>query len=187
MMKAKEREDRGISREQQEAEDAAIADEIRSPTRFHEKMTDWDNMSRSDRGDLKGTRLKMLCRMGCLPVVDRVGREVKEARTCLVCNRSQLEDVKHLLLECPAYAGHRARMVDGVRRMLCPVVFNAMDTTTRMSVLLGKRVGNPAIEDKIDRTVKRYLKKAWNARAVVREAINATLGTTYGVFSARAA
>ena len=145
-----------------------------------------------DRGDLKGTRLKMLCRMGCLPVMDRVGREAwptwpREARTCLVCNRSQLEDVKHLLLECPAYAGHRARMVVGVRRMLGPVVFNTMDTTTRMSVLLGKRIGNPSIEDKIDKKVKRYLKKAWNARAVVTEAINATLGTTYGVFSARAA
>ena len=71
--------------------------------------------------------------------------------------------------------------------MLGPVVFNAMDTTTRMSVLLGKRIGNPSIEDKIDKKVKRYLKKAWNARAVVTEAINATLGTTYGVFSARAA
>jgi hypothetical protein len=73
-------------------------------TRAYAQKKEWGvNMSQSDRGDLKGTRLKMLCSMGCLPVMDRVGREArrwpKEARTCL---------------ECPAYAGHRARMVDGV-------------------------------------------------------------------------
>ena len=28
-----------------------------------------------DRTNLKGTRLKMLCRLGCLPLMDRVGRE----------------------------------------------------------------------------------------------------------------
>jgi hypothetical protein len=30
-----------------------------------------------DRSDLKGTRLKALCRLGCLPLMDRVGREAR--------------------------------------------------------------------------------------------------------------
>jgi hypothetical protein len=152
-----------------------------------------------DRNDLKGTRLKMLCRMGCMPVMDRVGREArpkwpKESRTCLVCNHSQREDIKHFLLECPAYAGPRARMVNDVKRVLGravgpsgPVDFHAMDATTRHLVLLGRRIGDPVAEDRIDRTVKRYLKKAWNARAAVTETINDMLGTSYGVFSALAA
>ena len=152
-----------------------------------------------DRGDLKGTRLKMLCRMGCLPVMDRVGREVypkwpKEYRTCLACNTGQIENVLHFLLECPAYANHRYAMVSDVGRVLGrlagptgPIAYSALDTTTRQLVLLGKRIGDSAIEDRIDRTVKRYLKKAWNARAAVTEAINDVMGTSYDVFPARAA
>ena len=43
-----------------------------------------------DRVRLKGTRLKLLCRLNCLPVMDRVGREVKPKwpkhnRICFAC------------------------------------------------------------------------------------------------------
>ena len=131
--------------------------------------------------------------------MDRVGREVRpkwprERRTCLVCNRGQTENVQHFLLECPVYATHRNRMVEDVKRVLGralgpsgPTDFHYLDVSARHLVLLGKRIGDPATENRIDRTVKRYLKKAWNARAAVTEAINGVLGTSYGVFTARIA
>ena len=51
-----------------------------------------------DRSNLKGTRLKMLCRMGCLPLTDRVGREAKppwprDLRTCGACSTGRVEDI----------------------------------------------------------------------------------------------
>ena len=51
-----------------------------------------------DRDDLKGTRLKLLCRIGSLPVMDKVGRELKppwpkDCRVCYVCNTGVIEDV----------------------------------------------------------------------------------------------
>ena len=61
-----------------------------------------------DRGNLKGTRLKMLCRLGCLPLMKRVGRETKppwprEYRTCAACNSGTIEDIHHFVMECPKY------------------------------------------------------------------------------------
>ncbi len=124
-----------------------------------------------DRDDLKGTRLKLLCRMGCLPVMDRVGREVRpkwprERRTCLACNRSQTENVQHFLLECPVYATHRNRMVNDVKRVLGrakgpsgPINFHALDISARHHVLLGKRIGDPATENRIDPYSETVFKK----------------------------
>jgi hypothetical protein len=142
-----------------------------------------------DRTDLKGTRLKMLCRMGCLPVMDRVGREArpkwpKETRTCLCCNRNQVEDVNHFILECPMFTTHRTTMLTDVSRTLRtlperPIDFQTLDPSDRLRTLPGKRVGDPIAEDRIDRTVKRFLRKAWNARTEVTSAINQVMGTSY--------
>jgi hypothetical protein len=146
-----------------------------------------------DRSDLKGTRLKLLCRLGCLPVMNRVGREVrpkwpKETRICLACDNGQLEDVEHFIMDCPMYDAHRQRMLAQVDSALgqSPAAlqledFSGMDDNKRLTILLGKRIGDPVAEDRIDRTVKRYLRKAWNARSPVTEAINRHLGTKYEV------
>ena len=61
-----------------------------------------------DRDNLKGTRLKMLCRTGALPVMRRVGRELDpawppESRVCFACNKEVVEDIHHFLMDCPAY------------------------------------------------------------------------------------
>jgi hypothetical protein len=59
-----------------------------------------------DRSDLKGTRLKLLCRTSALPVMNRVGREEgwpKALRTCLACTSGEVEDVEHFVLGCPHY------------------------------------------------------------------------------------
>ena len=55
-----------------------------------------------------------------------------------------------------------------------------------LPIILGKRIGVPRLENRIDRAAKRYLRKAWNARGRLTRAINATLGTKYDVFTAAA-
>jgi hypothetical protein len=150
-----------------------------------------------DRADLKGTRLKLLCRLGCLPTMHRVGREVKPSwpkatRTCLVCNTARIEDVAHFVLDCPAYACHRTRLLTDVTGALnrSPTAtvstarFQALPRVCRLALLLGQRFGDPIAENRIDRACKRYIKKAWNARADVTVAINSVLGTKYDVGNA---
>ena len=61
--------------------------------------------------------------------------------------------------------------------------FDALPREGKLVVLLGRRVEDKAVEDRIDRTVKVYLKKAWNARDSIRIIINNKLGTNYGVFN----
>ena len=151
-----------------------------------------------DRKDLKGTRLKLLCRVGCLPVMHRVGREVspkwpKETRTCLACNGGRIEDVKHFILDCPLYDSHRTRMLNEVDRALdqSPATldsadFLSMDGPSRLAILLGRRIDDPVAEDRIDRTVKRFLRKAWNGRATVTAVINRLLDTKYEVMEDKA-
>ena len=52
--------------------------------------------------------------------------------------------------------------------------------------MLGKRFGDPKLEDSMDRRVKRFLVKTWNRRAGLTEAINSVLGTAYDIVTARA-
>jgi hypothetical protein len=53
-----------------------------------------------------------------------------------------------------------------------------------LPIILGKRIGVPRLENRIDRAAKRYLRKAWNARGRLTQAINDRLGTSYDVFTA---
>ena len=48
-------------------------------------------------------------------------------------------------------------------------------------MILGKRIGDPIAENRIDAAVKRYLTKAWNLHAGVTARINAVLGTAYDI------
>ena len=151
-----------------------------------------------DRSDLKGTRLKALCRLGCLPLIERVGREAKPAwpramRVCQACDMGVVEDVHHFLMVCPMHTHRRAKMLKTVDAALAradgpggKVNFQAMDSMDQHHVLLGKRVGDPVAEDRLDGIVKRYLRKTWNARAGVTTVINNVMGTEYGVFVSRA-
>ena len=47
-----------------------------------------------------------------------------------------------------------------------------MTAKNQFAVLLGRRISDPAAEDRLDRSVKRYLSKCWNLRAGVPGAIN---------------
>jgi hypothetical protein len=150
-----------------------------------------------DRKDLKGTRLKLLCRSGCLPVMRRVGRErrppwPKATRTCMMCNTGQVEDVEHFIMQCSGYNIHRAKMLADVRKTLdrtqsglTSTGFDAMNQRDQKLILMGKRFDDPASEDRLDGTVKRFLRKAWTARAPLTKSVNAVLGTEYEVYTYR--
>ena len=59
-----------------------------------------------------------------------------------------------------------------------------MQPGDQLTVLLGKRFDDPAAEDRLDRTMKRFLSKCWNLRSEVTGAVNAALFTSYGIYSA---
>jgi hypothetical protein len=146
-----------------------------------------------DRTLLKGTRLKLRCRLNCLPVMDRVGREVKPKwpkhnRVCFACGCGAVEDTHHFIMDCPRYATKRAGLLDQIGLILssasCDLTapaFASMNGRAQCEVILGKRIDDPIAENRIDAAVKRYLIKAWNLRAGVTAKINAALGTTYDV------
>jgi hypothetical protein len=148
-----------------------------------------------DRVSLKGTRLKLLCRLNCLPVMDRVGREVKPKwpkpnRVCFACGSGKVEDVHHFVMDCPRYARKRAALVAHVGSIVSGSALGAqapafanMSSQGQLEVILGKRIGDPIAENRIDTAVKKYLIKTWNSRTGVTAAINATLGTNYDVCS----
>jgi hypothetical protein len=146
-----------------------------------------------DRDDLKGTRLKCLSRLGVLPVMRRIGREQeppwpRAIRTCLTCNNGEVEDVEHFIMRCSNYEGPRRSMMADVRTVidrssiaLTPAIFDAMSHKEQCNILLGQRIGDPVAGNRIDRNIKRYLKKAWNRRAPVTASVNAVLGKEYEV------
>ena len=59
-----------------------------------------------------------------------------------------------------------------------------MEAKDQLAVLMGKRISDPKAEDRLDRSVKRYLSKCWNLRAGVTSAINDALFTSYGIYNA---
>ena len=89
-------------------------------------------------------------------------------------------------MDCPCYEAKRASMIARVGLILSrstsnlsAPAFAGMDSQAQCEVILGRRIGDPIAEDRIDAVVKRYLTKAWNLRAGVTARINAVLGTAY--------
>ena len=145
-----------------------------------------------DRTQLKGTRLKLLCRLNCLPVMDRVGREVKPKwpkhdRVCFACGSNDVEDVHHFIMAYPRYAAKRAGLIARVRLILSRATGSLTATAfgyVQPGAVRGdpsRRIGDPIAENRIDAAAKRYLTKAWNLRVGVTASINAALDTAYDV------
>ena len=140
--------------------------------------------------------MKMLCRLGSLPVAERVGKERRppwptEYRTCAACNTGRIEDSHHLVMECPLYESKRSALLRQVVRELTKsdgdvtaIGFANMTARNQFTVLMGERITDPAAEDRIDRNVKRFLSKCWNLRAEVTGALNQVLSTSYGIYVA---
>ena len=61
--------------------------------------------------------------------------------------------------------------------------FETTPPVDQMAMLLGKRIGAPEAEDRLDRACKRFLRKSWNLRAPVTTVINNLMGTKYEVFT----
>ena len=143
----------------------------------------------------------MLCRLGCLPLMDRVGREQrppwpKRYRMCVCCDMGVVEDVMHFMMECPMHAHRRAKLIGRVHSTVASALpqrqgagiinFSGSSAAGQGDILFGLRIGDRRAEDKIDATVKRFLRKAWNARSSVTANINDVMGTRYEMYTARA-
>ena len=125
--------------------------------------------------------------------MNRAGRETRppwprEYRTCAVCDSTKIEDVQHFVMECPRYEVKRIGLL---RQVACILAQSTGNTTAtdfaimpQFSILLGKRISDPAAEDRIDRNVKRFLPKCWNLRSKVTGALNDVLFTSYGIYVA---
>jgi len=141
-----------------------------------------------DHHEYVGRKLKMCCRAGCLPVLDRVGRMdgwAPQLRKCLLCDTGEVETVQHLILSCPAHQRHRDTMLEGVERALkCGMpmqhsdtsVFASLESSDQCDVLLGKSTGMPKVDGRVDAIFKRFMKKAWRNRKRVTRAVQETLG-----------
>jgi hypothetical protein len=146
-----------------------------------------------DVDDRFGLKLKILCRVGCLPVLATVTSELglsMEHARCMLCETDETEDVNHLLLRCPAHQAQRAKMMStataAVARGGAHASMRGLDEEMQVRVLLGASTGDKRVDAAIDRAVKRFLRKAWRRRRKVSEAINEEFGRIDPVWSKRA-
>ena len=101
---------------------------------------------------------------------------ISEAR-CRSCVSSSIEDITHLLLECPAYIKHREKLVKDLDLALDTSSlenwkFSSMSTSDQLDLLLGRSTGSAIADDRVDKIAKRYLKKVWRSRKWLTVAIN---------------
>jgi hypothetical protein len=139
-----------------------------------------------DHADYKGTRLKLLCRTNSIPLMHRVGREItppwpKPLRTCFMCSSTDIENVYHLVMTCPAYEHHRRKLFSHMARISAD--FTTASPHLQFLTLLGRRTGSLTADSRIDYSFKRFLRKAWNIRRPLTDKINNVLCTRYSVFS----
>ena len=95
-----------------------------------------------------GSRLKLLCRAGCLPVLGRVAWELDLSEhhgKCVLCDSGEVEDVEHVLLRCPAHQHHRTKMMDAAGAVYAVAhegeELEEASAETQIRVLLGARAG----------------------------------------------
>ena len=97
--------------------------------------------------------------------------------------------MEHFVLQCPLYRAQRQVLISDATSALDRstgsvngAAFGALPPRAKLLVLLGRRVGDPVAENRIDRSMKRFLRKAWNRRAPYTEIVNQVLNTEYAVF-----
>ena len=146
-----------------------------------------------DHHEQVGRRLKMCCRAGCLPVMDRVGRMAgwaPQVRKCMLCDTGEVETVQHLILSCPAHQQHRDTMLEGVYKAYKGNImtednadFGLQDPNSQCNILLGESTGIPRVDKHIDALFKRFIKKAWRNRKRVTSAVREILGCEDGLWA----
>jgi hypothetical protein len=115
-----------------------------------------------DREEPIGTRLKLMCRAGCLPVLKRVAREAQLPEVmgiCKMCTSGNIETIEHLVMDCTAHSRPRSKLMS-----LASFGPDCTSSADKLDVLLGKSTGLSKTDDIIDMAVKRFLKKAWRSR-----------------------
>ena len=98
-----------------------------------------------DRSDGEGRRLKLWCRAGCLPVMEKIGTALDwpaPLNNCLMCVTGEPESTQHLLAECPAYQRQRVNMLEKLdhRMEAHEAKVSRMKSEDLCDVLLGKSV-----------------------------------------------
>ena len=133
------------------------------------------------RKEQLGSRLKTMCRLGCLPTMYRVASSEKmpaEFGVCKLCDSGEIENIDHLLLTCPAHEPHRAKMLTAVEHVLSAAGLTTLcgrPQQDQVDILLGKSVDLATADSRINDSVTRFLKKAWRARKPLTLALNTAL------------
>jgi hypothetical protein len=128
-------------------------------------------------------RLKLLARVGALPLMDRIGRErgwPRTARVCLMCGTGEVEDTRHIMLSCPHYNAERITMVERIEHaasrqgQFVPGAgrFSTISDDDKILIVLGKRLDNAKVECGVDLAVKMYLTIVWRKRDNLRLRLN---------------
>ena len=144
------------------------------------------------REEQVGTRLKLMCRLGCLPTLTRVAREEglpPEQGECRLCDSGATEGIPHLLLGCTAHDRHRSKMMQAVERehvALGKGCLGSMLHTEQVDLLLGKSTGRAKADAAINKRVTRFLKKAWRGRKTLTASLNSSLGREDTIWALRA-
>jgi hypothetical protein len=92
-----------------------------------------------DTQERLGSRLKLMCRVDCLPTMQKVAQERRLGpgwATCLMCPSGEAEEVKHVLLDCEAYRIDRERLFRRIERIY---PLKRMDAEEQVVVLLGNK------------------------------------------------
>ena len=130
------------------------------------------------RAEGVGTRLKLMCRLGCLPIMTRVVREegLPPAMGCCKLCGEGAEDVRHLLLDCKKHDRHREKMLLRVGVALDTTAhtttFSQMEESERIDTLLGKSTGEARADSRINESVTRFLKTSWGGRGWLTMELN---------------
>ena len=89
-----------------------------------------------------------------------------------MCATGQVEDIAHVLEDCPAYADEREELRARIEHSASGAErFRELGRAERVLVVLGKRLGDAKVEAAVDLSVKMYLGKVWRKRGCVRVAL----------------
>ena len=94
-----------------------------------------------------------------------------------MCDTSEIEDTRHLLLSCSAYDTHRRVLLQGINQINnCQQDFESMDLSTQEQTLLGKHWTDRKGDNQVDFLIKRYLKRVWRTRKKLTRLVSETFG-----------
>lgn len=126
--------------------------------------------------DAQGTKLKLLCRGGLMPLLSNVGRDngwTQDMTRCQLCEGGEAETLEHFLLSCARYDKHRRRAIAGI----CRATGEARPSQDMLrDLMLGKRTGSADADARIDVIARQFLREAWHERRCLTRTISEMTG-----------